>query len=59
MSWQHWECKLFFTLFNYIIFASIMWLFNEGLYLVLILSVSVFSDKTKIRWFALIGWGEF
>ncbi|KAL8624121.1 hypothetical protein ACOMHN_036124 [Nucella lapillus] len=53
----HWECKMFFTLFYYIIFASVMWLFNEGLYLVLILSVSVFVEKTKIRWFVLLGWG--
>lgn len=54
---EHWECKLFFTLFYYIIFASVMWLFNEGLYLVLILSVSVFVEKTKIRWFVILGWG--
>ncbi|XP_025093888.1 parathyroid hormone/parathyroid hormone-related peptide receptor-like isoform X2 [Pomacea canaliculata] len=53
----HWECKLFFTLFNYVIFTSVMWLFNEGLYLVLILSVSVFAEKTKIRWFVILGWG--
>lgn len=35
-----------------------MWLFNEGLYLVLILSVSVFAEKTKIRWFVILGWGK-
>jgi hypothetical protein len=35
-----------------------MWLFNEGLYLVLILSVAVFAEKTKIRWFVLLGWGK-
>ncbi|XP_076437273.1 uncharacterized protein LOC143276550 isoform X2 [Babylonia areolata] len=54
----HWECKLFFTLFYYILLASVMWLFNEGLYLVLILSVSVFAEKTKVRWFVLLGWGS-
>ncbi|KAK3773930.1 hypothetical protein RRG08_027265 [Elysia crispata] len=52
----HWECKLFFTLFYYIIFTSVMWLFNEGLYLQLILSVSVFAEHTKVRWFVLLGW---
>ncbi|GFS23577.1 parathyroid hormone/parathyroid hormone-related peptide receptor, partial [Elysia marginata] len=52
----HWECKLFFTVFYYIIFSSVMWLFNEGLYLQLILSVSVFAEKTKVRWFVLLGW---
>ncbi|KAI8774682.1 secretin receptor, partial [Biomphalaria glabrata] len=56
-SGTHWECKLFFTLFYYIIFASVMWLFNEGLYLQLILSVAVFSDKTRMEWFLLLGWG--
>ncbi|BFY98248.1 hypothetical protein BsWGS_01288 [Bradybaena similaris] len=54
---NHWECKLFFTLFYYIIFSSVMWLFNEGLYLQLILSISVFTDKTRVRWFVLVGWG--
>ncbi|GFO49705.1 parathyroid hormone/parathyroid hormone-related peptide receptor [Plakobranchus ocellatus] len=53
----HWECKLFFTIFHYIIFTSVMWLLNEGLYLQLILSVSVFADKSKVRWFVLLGWG--
>lgn len=56
---QHWECKSFFTVFYYVIFASVMWLFNEGLYLQLILSISVFSDKTRVRWFVLLGWGRF
>ncbi|KAK7109448.1 hypothetical protein V1264_013488 [Littorina saxatilis] len=52
----HWPCKLFFTLFMYILLTSLMWLFNEGLYLVLILSVSVFADKTKMWWFCALGW---
>ncbi|KAL8562962.1 hypothetical protein ACOMHN_004654 [Nucella lapillus] len=54
---SHWACKLFFTLFHYVIFASLVGLFNEGLYLVLILSLSVFVDRIKIRCFVLLGWG--
>ncbi|XP_046553576.1 parathyroid hormone/parathyroid hormone-related peptide receptor-like [Haliotis rubra] len=53
----HWECRLFFTLFNYAIMTNLFWIFNEGLYLQLILSISVFAEKTKLRWFVLLGWG--
>ncbi|XP_076461485.1 secretin receptor-like [Babylonia areolata] len=53
----HWACKLFFTLFYYVIFASLMGLFNEGFYLALLLSVSLFAERTRIRWFVLLGWG--
>lgn len=53
---QHWECRLFFTIFNYIIAASYMWIFVEALYLQVLISVAVFSDKGRIKWYMALGW---
>ncbi|XP_052681862.1 secretin receptor-like [Crassostrea angulata] len=52
----HWECHLFFTLYNYILAASYMWIFVEALYLQILISVSVFMEKNRIKWFMLLGW---
>uniref|UniRef100_K1Q2Q8 Parathyroid hormone/parathyroid hormone-related peptide receptor n=1 Tax=Magallana gigas TaxID=29159 RepID=K1Q2Q8_MAGGI len=51
-----WECRLFFTLYNYILAASYMWIFVEALYLQILISVSVFMEKNRIKWFMLLGW---
>ncbi|XP_021376392.1 vasoactive intestinal polypeptide receptor 1-like isoform X2 [Mizuhopecten yessoensis] len=53
---SHWECRLFFTIFNYIIAASYMWIFVEALYLQVIISVAVFSEKGRLKWFMSLGW---
>ncbi|XP_041366640.1 secretin receptor-like isoform X2 [Gigantopelta aegis] len=53
----HWECRMFFTMFNYVIMVSVIWIFNEGLYLMIVVTLSVFAEKIKVRWFVLIGWG--
>ncbi|ESP04258.1 hypothetical protein LOTGIDRAFT_53326, partial [Lottia gigantea] len=55
-SFDHWQCKLFFTLFNYILGANYMWIFVEALYLHILITVSVFSDKSGIIWYILFGW---
>ncbi|XP_064614181.1 secretin receptor-like [Liolophura sinensis] len=52
----HWECRLFFTIFNYILGSNYMWIFVEGLYLHTLLTVGVFSEKSGIRWYILSGW---
>ncbi|CAL1540864.1 unnamed protein product [Lymnaea stagnalis] len=53
---MHWECKLFFTLFHYILGANYMWIFAEALYLHMIISVAVFSDRGSTKWYILLGW---
>ncbi|ESO99712.1 hypothetical protein LOTGIDRAFT_141719, partial [Lottia gigantea] len=54
---DHVGCKTFFTMLNYMILTSIIWIFIEGLYLQLLLSLSVHIKKLKLRWFILLGWG--
>ena len=57
-SLQHWECKLLMTMFNYATMASHMWIFVEGLYLHTYIIVAVFSEKTHIKYYFLLGWGK-
>ncbi|XP_050418385.1 secretin receptor isoform X2 [Patella vulgata] len=52
----HWECKLLFTTFHYVLLANYFWLFIEGLYLHTLIIVAVFSEKSRIRWYLLMGW---
>ncbi|XP_062618651.1 parathyroid hormone 2 receptor-like [Saccostrea cucullata] len=52
----HWECRLFFTLFNYTLAASYMWIFVEAIYLQFLLSGPVFTTKNRTKWFMLLGW---
>ncbi|KAK3102463.1 hypothetical protein FSP39_011556 [Pinctada imbricata] len=52
----HWECKLFFTLLNYIIAANYTWILVEALYLQMLISVSVFTEKSRVKLYILFGW---
>ncbi|GFO14654.1 parathyroid hormone/parathyroid hormone-related peptide receptor [Plakobranchus ocellatus] len=52
----HWECKLFFTCFNYILGANYMWILVEGLYLCTLVSWAVFSEKSFIKLYIIFGW---
>ena len=56
---QHWECRLFFTLFHYVLTASYIWIFVEGLYLHMLIYVSVFNEKVHILWYMLFGWCKY
>ncbi|XP_055886686.1 secretin receptor-like isoform X3 [Biomphalaria glabrata] len=55
---SHWECKLFFTFFHYILGANYMWIFAEALYLHMILSVAVFSERATVKLYILLGWAS-
>ncbi|KAJ8314245.1 hypothetical protein KUTeg_008806 [Tegillarca granosa] len=52
----HWECRLFFSMYNYIIAANYTWIFVEALYLQMLISVAVFSEKSRSKWYILFGW---
>ncbi|XP_013389152.1 glucagon receptor [Lingula anatina] len=52
----HWECKLLFTIFHYVIGANYTWILMEGVYLHMIIFVSVCSEKEVIKWYMLCGW---
>ncbi|XP_050418974.2 secretin receptor [Patella vulgata] len=54
---SHWGCKMFFTFLNYIILTSILWIFVEGLYLQLLLTLTVRAKKIKLWWYVVFGWG--
>ncbi|XP_060598038.1 secretin receptor-like [Ruditapes philippinarum] len=53
----HWECKLLYTLFHYVLTANYMWILVEGLYLHTLVYVSVFSERGSVKWYYLLGWG--
>ena len=56
---QHWECRLFFSLFQYVLTASYIWIFVEGLYLHMLIFVSVFTEKTRVLWYMVFGWCKY
>ncbi|XP_052811017.1 parathyroid hormone/parathyroid hormone-related peptide receptor-like isoform X2 [Mya arenaria] len=53
----HWECKTFFSVFNYILGANYMWIFTEGIYLHMLITVAMFSERSGIKRLVLFGWG--
>ncbi|XP_041366702.1 secretin receptor-like [Gigantopelta aegis] len=55
---EHWECKLFFALYNYTLAANYMWIFVEALYLHMLILVAMFSEKSGIRWYIIFGWAS-
>ena len=56
---QHVGCKILFTIFNYILGANYMWIFAEGMYLHMLISVAMFSEKSGVKKLIIFGWGEF
>jgi len=46
------------TLFNYSMTANYAWIFIEGLYLHMLLSVAVFSENSGVRWYIAFGWSK-
>ncbi|KAK3109057.1 hypothetical protein FSP39_022000 [Pinctada imbricata] len=53
----HWECKTLFVCFYYVLSCSYMWIFVEGLHLHVLIMVSVFSERSSVKWYIAIGWG--
>ncbi|XP_053373963.1 parathyroid hormone/parathyroid hormone-related peptide receptor-like [Mercenaria mercenaria] len=52
----HWECKLIVAVFMYAVAASMMWIFMEGLYLHMLVYKTLFTERTGIRMYVVIGW---
>ncbi|XP_052826124.1 glucagon-like peptide 1 receptor [Octopus bimaculoides] len=53
---SHWECKLFFTIFNYTMLTNYIWVFIEGMYLHILIYISVFAENPKTKWYIISGW---
>ncbi|XP_056015374.1 parathyroid hormone/parathyroid hormone-related peptide receptor-like isoform X2 [Ostrea edulis] len=51
-----WQCKLVFSLFNYIILANYMWIFIEGFYLHNLIFISAFEKSRRFHLYILAGW---
>ncbi|KAH3720599.1 hypothetical protein DPMN_063499, partial [Dreissena polymorpha] len=52
----HWECRLFYTIYNYVLMASYAWVFVEALYIHMVIFIAVFTEKTKVVWYIVFGW---
>ncbi|XP_071158306.1 secretin receptor-like isoform X2 [Mytilus edulis] len=52
----HWECRMFMTIVNYIMAANYAWIFVEALYLQMLISVAVFTEKKHLHIYMLLGW---
>jgi hypothetical protein len=44
-------------MFNYILGANYMWIFTEGIYLHMLITVAMFSEKSGIKKLVLFGCG--
>lgn len=56
---QHWECRMFMTIVNYIMAANYAWIFVEALYLQMLISVAVFTEKKHLHIYMLLGWSKY
>ncbi|XP_067932603.1 secretin receptor-like isoform X2 [Watersipora subatra] len=54
----NWQCKLLATIWMYTRLSNHVWVFVEGFYLLTLIFINTFSDKSSIRWFLLLGWGS-
>ncbi|XP_041366993.1 parathyroid hormone/parathyroid hormone-related peptide receptor-like [Gigantopelta aegis] len=55
-SGPHWECKILFSVFNYTISASLMWIFIEGLYLHMLIYRPLSTERRGVRFYIVLGW---
>ncbi|XP_052246860.1 secretin receptor-like isoform X2 [Dreissena polymorpha] len=53
---SHFSCRLFFAIFYYSVACSYIWIFIEAAYLHMLIFISVFTERVKIKWFILFGW---
>lgn len=53
---SNWSCKLFFSVFNYIIVANYVWIFIEGLYLHNLIFITTFKKSKRFYVYILFGW---
>ncbi|XP_059174637.1 parathyroid hormone/parathyroid hormone-related peptide receptor-like [Physella acuta] len=52
----HWQCKVVYTTFHYVMLTSTTWVFMEGLYLYILVTITIFSERRYIRWCTVLGW---
>jgi len=52
-------CKVALFLSNYCILANYSWLLVEGHYLHSLINLSLRSQKRRLHWYILLGWGRF
>ncbi|CAG5120227.1 unnamed protein product, partial [Candidula unifasciata] len=53
---SHWECKLIMSIFMYSVNACNMWIFVEALYLTMLVSRPLFTERRGLRMYMILGW---
>ncbi|XP_014663609.1 PREDICTED: parathyroid hormone/parathyroid hormone-related peptide receptor-like isoform X2 [Priapulus caudatus] len=53
---SHWQCKLLVTVWHYCLMANYFWILMEGLYLHSLILMNVFTERSGIRWYTILGW---
>ncbi|BFZ01133.1 hypothetical protein BsWGS_04172 [Bradybaena similaris] len=52
----HWECKLLTSVFTYCVSACNMWIFAEALYLTMLVSRPLATERGGVRVYIILGW---
>lgn len=52
-------CQILHVLVHYFLVSNYLWMFCEGLYLHTLLVVAFVAEEKLLKWFYLIGWGEY
>ncbi|XP_049804434.1 secretin receptor-like isoform X1 [Schistocerca nitens] len=52
-----WDCKLVFSIWQYFIMANYSWILMEALYLHNLIFNALFSDRSGIELYIILGWG--
>lgn len=53
------SCKLVMFIHLYLLSCNYFWMLCEGIYLHTLIVVAVFAEKQHLRWYYLLGWGEY
>ncbi|KAG8521671.1 Calcitonin receptor, partial [Galemys pyrenaicus] len=51
------SCKILHFFHQYMMACNYFWMLCEGIYLHTLIVVAVFTDKQRLRWYYLLGWG--
>ncbi|BFY97992.1 hypothetical protein BsWGS_01032 [Bradybaena similaris] len=55
----HWECKLIMSIFMYSVNACNMWIFAEALYLTMLVSRPLATERGGVRIYIILGWCKY
>ena len=59
MHFQHWECKLLFSIYMYALSACNIWILSEALYLTMLVQRPLRTERQGVRLYVIFGWCKF